>query len=165
VGKRLLSGEQFNSNDFDWPGPGNYFWQSNPLHELEYAKELTARPSGPKAEEPHAVGAVIDCEYCLDLFSSTGIEAVRHAYKDYWRSPAPRVLRCLKMCWAPTCCSVAWIVQSTACAPHQGRSYLTLSEACPPIYENSGFFEKTHIQICVANVSCIKGVLRCPVIT
>jgi hypothetical protein len=30
----------------------------------------------------------------------------------------------------------------------------------PRIYENSGFFEKTHIQICVVNFSCIKGERR-----
>lgn len=28
------------------------------------------------------------------------------------------------------------------------------------IYENSGFREKTHIQICVRNSACIKGVFR-----
>ncbi len=28
------------------------------------------------------------------------------------------------------------------------------------IYEDAGFFEKTHIQICVQDVSCIKGVFR-----
>ncbi len=28
------------------------------------------------------------------------------------------------------------------------------------IYEEAGFFEKTHIQICVREKSCIKGVFR-----
>jgi hypothetical protein len=31
-----------------------------------------------------------------------------------------------------------------------------------PIYETSGFREKTHIQICVRNLSNIKGVFRVP---
>jgi hypothetical protein len=31
-----------------------------------------------------------------------------------------------------------------------------------PIYEGSGFFEKTHIQIAVCNPDCIKGVFRVP---
>jgi len=29
-----------------------------------------------------------------------------------------------------------------------------------PIYENSGFLEKNHIQICVRNPNCIKGYFR-----
>ena len=28
------------------------------------------------------------------------------------------------------------------------------------IYDDAGFFEKTHIQICVRDKSCIKGVFR-----
>ena len=31
-----------------------------------------------------------------------------------------------------------------------------------PIYEGSGFYEKTHIQIAVCNPDCIKGVFRVP---
>lgn len=31
-----------------------------------------------------------------------------------------------------------------------------------PAYENAGFAEKTHVQICVRNQDCIKGVFRVP---
>ena len=31
-----------------------------------------------------------------------------------------------------------------------------------PIYEGSGFYERTHIQIAVRNHECIKGVFRVP---
>jgi hypothetical protein len=31
-----------------------------------------------------------------------------------------------------------------------------------PIYENSGFYKKTHVQVCVRNLECIKGVFRVP---
>jgi hypothetical protein len=31
-----------------------------------------------------------------------------------------------------------------------------------PIYEGSGFHEKTHVQIAVRNPECIKGVFRVP---
>jgi len=31
-----------------------------------------------------------------------------------------------------------------------------------PIYDGSGFFEKTHIQIAVCNPDCTKGVFRVP---
>lgn len=29
-----------------------------------------------------------------------------------------------------------------------------------PLYENSGFFTKTHIQLCIREQSCIKGYFR-----
>ena len=31
-----------------------------------------------------------------------------------------------------------------------------------PVYEGAGFRAKTHIQICVCNISSIKGVFRVP---
>ena len=31
-----------------------------------------------------------------------------------------------------------------------------------PIYERAGFYEKTHVQICVCNADCIRGVFRVP---
>lgn len=31
-----------------------------------------------------------------------------------------------------------------------------------PIYEGSGFHRKTHIQVCVVNPDCVKGVFRVP---
>jgi hypothetical protein len=31
-----------------------------------------------------------------------------------------------------------------------------------PVYENSGFHERTHIQVCVCNPGVIKGVFRVP---
>jgi hypothetical protein len=31
-----------------------------------------------------------------------------------------------------------------------------------PIFEGSGFYAKTHIQVCVCNPECIKGVFRIP---
>lgn len=31
-----------------------------------------------------------------------------------------------------------------------------------PLYEGAGFYAKTHIQLCVRNLDCIKGVFRVP---
>jgi len=31
-----------------------------------------------------------------------------------------------------------------------------------PIYDGSGFYEKTHVQVVVQNPECIKGVFRVP---
>lgn len=45
VGERLLAGEDFrpSENEYDWLGPGVYFWESNPDRALEFAQEAAAR--------------------------------------------------------------------------------------------------------------------------
>jgi hypothetical protein len=37
----LLAGTAFkpSNNDYDWLGPGIYFWEANPLRGLEFAEE------------------------------------------------------------------------------------------------------------------------------
>jgi hypothetical protein len=95
VARDLLNGTDFvpSANDWDWLGSGIYFWETNPLRGLEFAKEWQARG---KITEPAVVGAVIDLGFCLDLVSSTGIEAVRAAHDDFMayakeaNKPAPK---------------------------------------------------------------------------
>jgi hypothetical protein len=43
VGERLLAGTAFkpSNNDYDWIGPGIYFWEANPLRGLEFAEEAS----------------------------------------------------------------------------------------------------------------------------
>jgi len=79
VADDLLSGKDFvpSANDWDWLGSGIYFWETNPLRGMEFAKEGRSRG---KVTNPAVIGAVIDLGFCLDLTSSTGIEAVHEQY-------------------------------------------------------------------------------------
>ena len=45
AGERLLAGTAFkpSNNDYDWLGPGIYFWEANPLRGLEFAEEASRR--------------------------------------------------------------------------------------------------------------------------
>ena len=47
---------------------------------MEFAKEGRSRG---KVTNPAVIGAVIDLGFCLDLISSTGIEAVKAAHEDF----------------------------------------------------------------------------------
>jgi hypothetical protein len=69
---------QISANEYDWLGAGIYFWESNPVRAMDWAKHLQKIRKGKSNEivEPYAVGAVIDLGYCLDLVSTTGIEFV-----------------------------------------------------------------------------------------
>lgn len=67
VGERLLSGAPFqpSSKDYDWLGPGIYFWEANPLRGLEFAAESSKRKTA-TVSQPFVIGAVIELGLCLD---------------------------------------------------------------------------------------------------
>lgn len=72
---RLQQSEQ----DYDWLGPGVYFWESDPQRAHEWAVAKASRDSGKK---PYVVGAVIDLGNCLDLTLQENLSLLRDAYKD-----------------------------------------------------------------------------------
>ena len=77
VGERLLAGEAFkpSNNDYDWLGPGIYFWEANPVRCLEFALE----PPRKSVQEAFVVGAVIELGGCLYLTTTAGIKFVAAA--------------------------------------------------------------------------------------
>lgn len=83
VGERILEGEPFkqSNNDYDWLGPGIYFWEANPLRGLDFAREAKKRRSS-NIKKPFVIGAVISLGLCLDLTTTAGIEQVRAAHKS-----------------------------------------------------------------------------------
>jgi hypothetical protein len=78
--EQLLSAIPFepSENDYDWLGPGIYFWQENPMRALQYACEKKRRDNADWAES--VVGAVIDLGLCLDLAAEAGIMEIKAAY-------------------------------------------------------------------------------------
>ena len=170
VAEDVLDGEQFvpSTNDYDWLGHGIYFWEANPKRGLEYATELAARRRGRfKVKVPAVVGAIVDLGLCLDLTTASGLEQVRLAYQ---------VL------------SAVAARSSSGSIPQNNKDGLRRNLDCAvintlhdinkqngsadidtikgafiegdPIYPSASFYEKTHIQICVRNPACIKGIFR-----
>jgi hypothetical protein len=169
AGERLLAGTAFkpSSNDYDWLGPGIYFWESNPSRGLEFAVEASRR-KGSTVRKPFVIGAVIELGLCLDLTSSSGLEWAKIAYdslagvtgavglnlpenrEDYLK----RNLDCAVMRRLHT------ILEAQKLSPVDTiKGVFTEGQ---PAYPGSGFREKTHIQIAVCNSRCIKGVFRVP---
>jgi hypothetical protein len=167
VAEELLNGTPFASseNDWDWLGSGVYFWEANPLRGIEFAREWQRKG---KIIDPYVIGAVVDLGFCLDLISSNGVAAVKSAYGDFLaytegagvrvpknRGGSDRLRRELD-------CAVInhlhKVRDATALTPFDSvRGVFVEGER---IYSEAGFFQKTHIQICVRNVACIKGVFR-----
>jgi len=174
VAERLLKNKAFriSENDYDWLDSGVYFWEANLARALAWAKHLKKfRKNGPgKVKDPYAIGAVINLGYCLDLISTTGIEFVKQAYFDFKLymdqsgSPMPlnrggddllqRYLDCAVIN------HIHSIIKRDYAKPFDTVRGVFLEGK--RIYDTSGFYEKTHIQICVRNLSNIKGVFRVP---
>ena len=169
VGELLLAGSPLNpsENDYDWLGPGIYFWEANPQRGFEFAKEASKR-NGSTAPEPFVIGAVIELGLCLDLTTSSGIESVKIAYEsltDVTKSVAG----------ALPSNSPDKLRRKLDCAVIKRLHTLRENQKLPPVdtvkgvftegnpvYPGAGFREKTHIQIAVRNLRCIKGVFRVP---
>ena len=169
VGERLLKGDAFrpSNNDYDWLGPGIYFWEANPLRALEFAREVSRRKRT-AIRTPFVIGAVIELGLCLDLLTKAGIELVRTAYESLASVAATGGVKLPKN-------TGDGLRRNLDCAVIR-RVHTILKQASlppvdtvrgvfvegKPIYPAAGFDEKTHIQIAVNNSACIKGVFRVP---
>jgi hypothetical protein len=175
VAERLLAGASFkaSTNDWDWLGHGTYFWETNPARGLEFANQLKLwRHDQDLApiNDPYVVGAVIELGYCLDLMTSTGVQTVASAHRDFaayckrgniqppinsgGRDSLFRRLDCAVINHLHS------VRESAVLQPFDSvRGVFIEGE---PLYPGSGFYQKTHIQICVRNTSLIKGVFRVP---
>lgn len=171
IAKKLIDGEPFkaSANDYDWLGPGIYFWEANPQRALSFAREASKR-NPRNVRTPAVVGAVIELGLCLDLASEAGIKQARAAYTTLEtlyeaagvalpvnEGGPDDLLRKLD-------CAV--ISQFHAIREENGEPPVDTVRGIfiegDPIYPNAGFKEKTHCQVCVCNPHQIKGVFRVP---
>lgn len=165
VGEAVLSGGQFkpSTNDYDWLGHGIYFWESNPGRAWAWAHEKAAATRDSATPfDPLVVGAVIDLGSCLDLSTHDGIDIVRKAHQGLVKmlvangsgmpvnSGGAHRLDCAVMQYAIELKRPTEPIDSIRAVFQEGE----------PIYPSSRFQERTHIQICVVNPACIKGVFR-----
>jgi hypothetical protein len=166
VGERLLAGDPFrpSNNDYDWLGPGVYFWEANPLRGLAFAAESRRQ----RVSEPFVVGAVIDLGLCLDLTTTAGTELVAAAHRSLINYTGAATLQLPAN-------SVDGLRRNLDCAVLRRLHSLLDETDSPsvdtvravfiegePIYKTAGFHTKTHVQIAVCNPECIRGVFRVP---
>ncbi len=169
IGERLLNGEKFSfsTNTWDWLGPGVYFWEANPKRGFDFAAELKRRAyKHNKIDTPFVVGAVINPGLCLDLTTKAGIDIVRDAHSQLMQiyaaaeEPPPENRENL-MQRNLDCAVIQYVhqVREQAGQPSIDTIRGVFIEG-DPVYQTSGFYEKTHIQLAVRNINCIKGVFR-----
>ncbi len=167
--KFLLDGSAFkiSKERYDWLGHGMYFWEGNESRAWHWADQ---KKKAGTLKEPAVIGAVCDLGRCFDLLNSTNIETLKKYYQlfandcqtagieipqnqDHPKAKGDKVLRFLD------CAVIEFmhkIIQEQD--EHPFDSIRAAFIEGKPIYPNAGFHEKTHIQICIINPNCIKGV-------
>jgi hypothetical protein len=172
VRDKIVRGEdglRKSTNDYDWLGHGMYFWEYNYARAIDYAKLIHKNPkrSKNKIDKPSVLGAIIDLGHCLDLLDSAYLNIVKESYNLLEKSvriagyELPRNI--------PIDNETDILIRKLDCAVIESvhRYYEEKGEIFDsvrnvffegdPLYENAGFREKNHIQICVRNPNCIKG--------
>jgi hypothetical protein len=159
--------------DYDWLGPGAYFWESDPVRAKEFAEWKANRGDFTR---PVVIGAVIDLRNCLDLVARENVELLRKAHKAFLKIqkmadlPIPknrsvkgqpnndRILRFLD-------CAVFRhlhsILEGQADGPERIEPFDTVRGMFVEgrkVYPGSGFRQQSHVQIAVINSRCIRGV-------
>jgi len=153
-------------NDYDWLGAGIYFWENNPLRAYEFAVEQMKRG---RIKTPGVVGAMIDLHNCLDLTDMNSLILLKSAYPLLVNNMAvlgaempknsigpDRILRKLD-------CAVIEMLHGLV--KEKGiQAYDSVRGAFfegERLYNDAGFTEKCHIQLCVRNEqTCIKGYFK-----
>lgn len=158
------------TNSYDWLGNGMYFWEQNLERAWKWAEESVLNPKS-NIKTPAVIGAIIDMGYCLNLLDSRSIDLLKNQYKLFELKmklsgkPIPQnkniknnkdlLLRYLD-------CAVIENLheERKRSGAKEFDTVRGLFQEGNSIYQNSGFLEKTHIQICVRNPNCIKGFFK-----
>lgn len=155
------------TNDYDWLGNGMYFWEQDLERAWQWAEDAAHNPKS-SIDKPAVIGAVIDMGYCLNFLDNRSPQILRQHYALFKlkmelskqempvnkniKNNKDKLLRYLD-------CAVIEDLHDERAQNHL-RPFDTvrgLFQEGEPLYETSGFFEKTHIQICIRNPNCIKG--------
>jgi hypothetical protein len=157
--------------DYDWLGPGIYFWESDPFRAFEWAEEKVARR---ELTKPGVVGAVIDLRNCLDLSNRFDVKLVQSAFASYHELqkvsglPLPvnkslkkerdgdRKLRFLDCAVVKHLHEMTRDMQSAGIGEAFDTVRGTFTEG-EEAYPGCGFKELTHTQIAVQSSTCILG--------
>ncbi len=177
IGREIVNGKKDfikSENNYDWLGHGIYFWEFNSKRALEYAKELKEHSKKHSIKKPFCIGAVLDLGICLNLLDSTGLEIIKNGYEilkknhEKIESPLPinktpkdlKNINKVDFLYRYLDCAVIETVHILR-KEQKFESYDSVRGVFwegNELYENAGFKEKNHIQVCIRNPNCIKGV-------
>ncbi|WP_341842971.1 hypothetical protein [Chitinophaga caseinilytica] len=164
--------------EFEWLGHGMYFWENNLERAREWAKEKSRQGL---IDTPAVIGAVLDLKNCcdfsdkyyLDLYQTYCMQMQRRYQSKNMRMPVnfapagsiPKDRVCRKL----DCAIIEWMHERMQYLNSRQAGIADTSELPPfdsvrglfteghPVFEGSGIYRNTHIQICIRNPECILG--------
>jgi hypothetical protein len=174
IGEAVLAGRaqlQRSDNDYDWLGPGIYFWEDDPERALQFAADAAERNpkiTRGKILSPFVLGAIIDPGLCFNLLDSSALRELRDGYDS--------LARALAACGVPMPENVIGADQlkrkldcATINAMHGIREMVGIRAYDSvrgafweggELYPGAKMSSKGHVQIAVTNPDCILGYFR-----
>lgn len=149
------------NNDYDWLGPGIYFWEANPSRAVQWAKQN-------HKDNGAVIGAFIQLGHCLNLLDSRCLGELRDAYillealVSSKKMPLPKntaIKNGFDLLNRKLDCAVI----NTLHEVREKRNELAYDTVRGvfwegnDLYPNAGFKEKNHVQIAVRNSENIIG--------
>ena len=173
VGEDILAGRsqlRASDNNYDWLGPGVYFWENNPKRALSYAQNILANPrrGAGAIKEPFVLGAIIDLGYCLNLTDESALDLIANAHRELCELSAasgvelPHNKGGEDLLLRQLDCAVFRTLHGLRRRDDE-QPFQTVRAPFlegSPIYAGTPLRRETHIQISVLDTSCIKGYFR-----
>lgn len=176
LGEAVLAGKaklKPSENEYDWLGPGVYFWVDSPERGLAWAQELSQRKPTKKApgiKTPFVIGALIHPGLCLNLTDYGVMQELGDAHSLLAKVTSKAGAKLPENTHQA---SGVFLRRSLDCAViktvHQLREDADLDpydtvygvfEEGDELYPGAGFKKRTHVQIAVRNPECIIGYFR-----
>ncbi|MEJ0097990.1 MAG: hypothetical protein WDM84_08825 [Bauldia sp.] len=148
---------------YHWLGSGVYFWENDPDRALEWAQEKASRR---ELRNPAVIGAVIELGQCLDLSVRENVPLVKAAHDSlealYAKSgdkmpenkKAPKDDRDDKVMRYLDCAVLNHLIENSPIAFDTVRGLFVEGGR---VYEGAEIFNKTHVELAVRSLSCIRG--------
>lgn len=153
------------NNRWDWIGHGIYFWEQSYSRAMEFARAASRRKNS-QITKPAVIGAVLDLGYCLDLLDYGNAKLLKEAFIQIQYEGGPHARETNKSASSGDDLLLRFLdcaVIETLHDMNRQRNQPPFDSVRavfwegPPLYPTAGFREKNHIQICIRNPNCIKG--------
>ena len=163
---------------YDWLGHGLYFWENNFERALQWTEDKKRRG---KVINPAVIGAVLQLGYCCDFLEARFIrmiESYYHLMAAVCRDNGKQIPKNEDITYDKhkdkllrnlDCSTIEFmhekiLIKTQTDMKEKGFSDLKIFDSTRgafteggPAFEGSGLHAKTHIQICIRNMNCIKG--------
>ncbi|MDB5819786.1 MAG: hypothetical protein JWQ11_3426 [Rhizobacter sp.] len=158
-------------NDYDWLGPGAYFFEDDPIRAMQFALSAAAQPGKRFTRHPIAspslVGAVLRINHWLDMTTQRGLDEFKTAHSVLaaadLKQALPRnepadaedtdvILRRLDRAVFKT----LHLQRETAGSVPYDAVRAAFQQG-PDLIESSAFKRRSHMQIALRNSACVKG--------